>query len=144
MVLEEPKKLIGDARIAFVSSLSQDNDDLFDEDTSKSARTFTLVFSANDESSLQAYCKKIRQYLMNPSVKVNLPDLAYTLSERRTHHYNRGYVVAQSTVLDENAFVFQKKSTDTPRVGFIFTGQGAQWSQMGKALSRTFPQLHCC
>ena len=76
---------------------------------------------------------------MNPSVKVNLPDLAYTLSERRTHHYNRGYVVAQSTVLDEDAFVFQKKSTDTPRVGFIFTGQGAQWSQMGKSLVENFP-----
>ena len=139
MVLEEPKKLIGDAKPTFASSISQSNDDLFGPDESTSTRLFTLVFSANDESSLQAYCKKLRRYLMNPSVKVTLPDLAYTLAERRTHHYNRGYIVAQSTALDESAFVFQKKSTETPRVGFIFTGQGAQWSRMGKSLVENFP-----
>ena len=139
MVLEEPKKLIGDAKPTFASSISQSNDDLFGPDESTSTRLFTLVFSANDESSLQAYCKKLRRYLMNPSVKVTLPDLAYTLAERRTHHYNRGYIVAQSTALDESAFVFQKKSTETPRVGFVFTGQGAQWSRMGKSLVENFP-----
>ena len=139
VVVEEPKKMVGDAKTTFVSSISQNNDDLFGQDEPKSARPFTLVFSANDESSLQAYCKKIRQYLMNPSVKVTLPDLAYTLAERRTHHYNRGYIVAQSTALDESAFVFQKKSTETPRVGFVFTGQGAQWSRMGKSLVENFP-----
>ena len=140
VVLEEPKKLVGDAKTTFVSSISQSNDDLFGEDEPTSTRLFTLVFSANDESSLQAYCKKLRRYLMNPSVKVTLPDLAYTLAERRTHHYNRGYIVAQSTALDESAFVFQKKSTETPRVGFVFTGQGAQWSRMGKSLVENFPQ----
>lgn len=139
VVLEEPKRLVGDAKTTFVSSISQDNDDFFGEDEPKSTRPFTLVFSANDESSLQAYCKKMRQYLMNPSIKVTLPDLAYTLAERRTHHYNRAYVVAQSTALDEAAFVFQKKSTETPRVGFVFTGQGAQWSRMGKSLVENFP-----
>lgn len=139
VVLEEPKKLVGDAKTTFVSSISQSNDDLFGEDERTSTRLFTLVFSANDEGSLQAYCKKLRQYLMNPSVKVTLPDLAYTLAERRTHHYNRGFMVAKSTALDESAFVFQKKSTETPRVGFVFTGQGAQWSQMGKSLVENFP-----
>ena len=139
VVLEEPKKLVGDAKTTFVSSISQGNDDLFSEDEPKSSRPFTLVFSANDESSLQAYCKKMRQYLMNPNVKVTLPDLAYTLAERRTHHYNRGYIVAQSTALDESAFVFQKKSPETPKVGFVFTGQGAQWSRMGKSLVENFP-----
>ena len=139
VVLEEPKRLVGDATTTFISSISQNTDDLFGHDEPKSARLFTLVFSANDESSLQAYCKKLRRYLMSPSVKVTLPDLAYTLAERRTHHYNRGYIVAQSTTLDESAFVFQKKSNETPRVGFVFTGQGAQWSRMGKSLVENFP-----
>ena len=139
VVLEEPKVMVGDAKTTFVSSISQDDDDLFGQEEPKSARPFTLVFSANDDSSLQAYCKKLRQYLMNPSVKVTLPDLAYTLAERRTHHFNRGYLVTQSTALDEASFVFQKKSTETPRVGFVFTGQGAQWSQMGKSLVESFP-----
>ncbi|KAL8645664.1 MAG: hypothetical protein Q9226_007199, partial [Calogaya cf. arnoldii] len=139
VVLEEPKILVGSAKPTFVSSISPDNDDFFGEEVSKSTRPFTLVFSANDESSLQAYCKNIRQYLMNPSVKVTLPDLAYTLAERRTHHYNRGYVVTQSTAVNEAAFVYQKKSTEPLRVGFVFTGQGAQWSRMGKSLVETFP-----
>ncbi|KAL6716017.1 hypothetical protein ACLMJK_006979 [Lecanora helva] len=140
VVLEEPKKLIGDAKTAFTSSVAQGNDDLFGEEETKYSRPFVLVFSANDEKSLQAYTKRMRQYLVNPSVKLALPDLAYTLSERRTHHYNRGYVVAQSTALDETTFVYQKKSTETPRVGFVFTGQGAQWSRMGKSLVETFPK----
>ena len=101
VVLEEPKVMVGDAKTTFVPSISQDDDDLFGQEEPKSARPFTLVFSANDDSSLQAYCKKLRQYLMNPSVKVTLPDLAYTLAERRTHHFNRGYLVTQSTALDE-------------------------------------------
>ncbi|KAI4264333.1 MAG: hypothetical protein L6R42_000544 [Xanthoria sp. 1 TBL-2021] len=139
VVLEEPKALVGSSKPTFVSSISQANDDFFGDDEPKSTRPFTLVFSANDESSLQVYTKKIRQYLMNPSVNVSLPDLSYTLSERRTHHYNRGYVVTQSTTLNESAFVFQKKSTEPVRVGFVFTGQGAQWSRMGKSLVDNFP-----
>ena len=35
--------------------------------------------------------------------------------------------------------MFQKKSTEPPRVGFVFTGQGAQWSTMGKSLVENFP-----
>ncbi|KAL9024790.1 MAG: hypothetical protein Q9180_007806, partial [Flavoplaca navasiana] len=139
VVLEEPRILVGSAKPTFVSSISQDNDDFFGEEESQSTRPFTLVFSANDESSLQAYCRKMRQYLMNPSVKVSLPDLAYTLAERRTHHYHRGYVVTQSTALNEAAFIYQKKSTEPLKVGFVFTGQGAQWSTMGKSLVETFP-----
>lgn len=139
VVLEEPKKLVGDAKTAFISSISQGNDDLFGNDEVKKGRPFILVFSANDETSLKAYTKKMRQHLLDPRVKVALPDLAYTLSERRTHHYNRGYVVAQNTALNEAAFVYQKKNTESPRVGFIFTGQGAQWSRMGKSLVETFP-----
>ncbi|KAL8851391.1 MAG: hypothetical protein Q9221_003662 [Calogaya cf. arnoldii] len=139
VVLEEPKILVGSAKLTFVSSISADNNDFFGEEVSKSTRPFTLVFLANDESSLKAYSKKIRQYLLNPSVKVTLPDLAYTLAERRTHHYTQGYVVTQSTAVNEAAFVYQKKSTEPPRMGFVFTGQGARWSRMGKSLVETFP-----
>ncbi|KAL8912790.1 MAG: hypothetical protein Q9171_002248 [Xanthocarpia ochracea] len=139
VVLEEPKKLIGDAKTTFVSSISQENEDIFGEDQPESNRPFTLVFSANDESSLRAYCQKVQKYMINPSVKVNLRDLAYTLGERRTHHYHRGYVVTRSTVFNGAAVVLQKKSTEAPRIGFVFTGQGAQWSQMGKSLVENFP-----
>lgn len=68
-----------------------------------------------------------------------MPDLAYTLSDRRSRHFHRAYVIAQSASLDESAFVFGKRNIDCPRLGFVFTGQGAQWSQMGKGLVETFP-----
>ena len=55
VVLEEPKILVGSAKLTFVSSISADNNDFFGEEVSKSTRPFTLVFLANDESSLKAY-----------------------------------------------------------------------------------------
>jgi acyl transferase domain-containing protein len=73
------------------------------------------------------------------SANVKLPDLAYTLSERRSRHFHRAFVVADSTNLDEGAFVFGKKGVHIPKIGFVFTGQGAQWSQMGKSFIETFP-----
>lgn len=106
-----------------------------DEET----QPFTLVFSANDEQSLRAYCKAICKHLINPNVVLKLSDLAYTLSDRRSRLFHRAYVVTDKVNLDEGAFTFGKKSTDPPNIGFVFTGQGAQWSQMGKGIIETFP-----
>ncbi|MCJ1391686.1 hypothetical protein MMC18_004551 [Xylographa bjoerkii] len=138
VILEDPKTFVKGTTTSHVSSYMTDEDDLFAEDEI-SKRPFVLVFSANNESSLQSNCKVMRNHLINPRVKVKLPDLAYTLSERRSHHFNRGYIVTQSTNLDEGSFVYGKKSSEAPKIGFIFTGQGAQWSQMGKDLVETFP-----
>ena len=137
VVLEDAKDFLNDSVTNHVSSYITDDDDFFADD--QFTRPFTLVFSANDESSLQAYCKAMRKHLANPSVRVKLPDLSYTLFKRRTHHFHRAYIVSQSTTLDEGSFVFGKKATEAPRVGYVFTGQGAQWSQMGKGLVETFP-----
>lgn len=126
------------APVTHVSSYMKDAGDLFADDETDSTRPFTLVFSANDETSLQAHCKAIRKHLINPSVKVTLDDLSYTLSERRTHHFNRAFVVTKKTSFSESDIVFGKKS-EAPRLGFVFTGQGAQWSQMGKELCENFP-----
>jgi acyl transferase domain-containing protein len=139
VVVEEPKVLVPDSKITQVSSYRPAASDS-DGDQGSSTKPFTLIFSANDETSLREATKAMREHLMNPRVKVQLPDLAYTLSERRTYHFHRAYIVTQSTVLDENFFVFGKKATDPPRIGFVFTGQGAQWSQMGKDLVENFPR----
>ncbi|WYZ41095.1 hypothetical protein EsH8_IV_001436 [Colletotrichum jinshuiense] len=120
------------------SYISEDGEFSLDDDDSEVP--YTLVISANDNASLRANIKSLSNHLINPRVKVNLPDLAYTLSERRTKLWHRAFVTTRSlTDLDENAFTIGKKSAETPRIGFVFTGQGAQWPQMGKDLLQYFP-----
>lgn len=114
-------------------------DGLFEEQDTIS-RPVTLVFSANDEKSLKSYVKALSDHLINPNVQIKLPDLAYTLSHRRTRHFHRAYIVTQDpTNIDQGKLVVGKKGHGVPRIGFVFTGQGAQWSKMGKALLDTFP-----
>lgn len=98
-----------------------------------------LVLSANDRVSLKSNIQALCNHLINPRIKVNLPDLAYTLSERRTRHWHRACITTHTIELNENEFVMGKKSSKSPKIGFIFTGQGAQWSQMGKDLLEIFP-----
>lgn len=70
-----------------------------------------------------------------------MPDLAYTLSERRTKLWHRAFITTRNTELDEKTeeWVVAKKSGQTPSIGFVFTGQGAQWAQMGRDLLQFFP-----
>ncbi|KAH7141540.1 putative polyketide synthase [Dactylonectria estremocensis] len=142
VIVEEPLVLLPDWSSNHVSSFQGDID-LFGDDetvTGGTSRPSLLVLSANDESSLRAYSKALNKHLTNPNVKVALSDLSYTLSTRRTHHFNRGYLITGTASIDESSLVVGKKALNTPRVGFVFTGQGAQWSQMGKAITDAFPQ----
>ena len=142
MVVEEPKAFLPNAKATtFVSSYASKHDDFFDDDETTSTRPYTLVFSANDAESLQASTKAIQKHLSNPKVRIKLFDLAYTLSKRRSHHFYRAYIVAQDLTLREPDFVYGKKNPERPRVGLVFTGQGAQWSQMGKELVKIFPTV---
>ncbi|KAI1170391.1 putative polyketide synthase [Nemania sp. FL0916] len=123
----------------FVSCFSDTvNDDLF-ADESGVSRPHVLVLSANDESSAKACTELFRRHLLNPKVSVQMDSLAYTLSERRSRHFYRGYTVTKTPSLDPSAFVYGKTKGKTPRIGFIFTGQGAQWPRMGRALLQNFP-----
>ncbi|KAK8066218.1 Fumagillin dodecapentaenoate synthase [Apiospora hydei] len=143
VVIEETGSFVQDTR--HKSSYMTDSDDLLgleeQEDASSAAsrRPYLLCLSANDDDALQANFARLRTHLMNPQVKAGLPDLAYTLNERRSKLYSRGYIITSSTDLDAGAFSRGKKNTHAPKIGFVFTGQGAQWSQMGHALVETFP-----
>jgi acyl transferase domain-containing protein/NADPH:quinone reductase-like Zn-dependent oxidoreductase len=68
-----------------------------------------------------------------------LSDLAYTLSERRTHHDYRAFAVASSlselaTELAATAPKRSRSSRTNTDLLFVFTGQGAQWAAMGAQL----------
>lgn len=128
-----------------VSSFAKKSiDDFFDDDDEEESnnhalvRPSVLVFSANDEASLKAYYSALRRHLIDPSVSLKLSDLAFTLSDRKSRLFHRGFVVADSLNLREDALITGKESSTPPEIGFIFTGQGAQWPQMGKALIDTY------
>ncbi|EFQ35393.1 beta-ketoacyl synthase domain-containing protein [Colletotrichum graminicola] len=112
-----------------------------DDDDDKAKQTYTLVLSANDSASLAANIRAFCAHLINPNVKVDLADLAYTLSERRSRLFHRAFVSTKTTDIYENLFTTAKKSPKTPKVGFLFTGQGAQWPRMGKALVDAVPWI---
>ncbi|KAI0534837.1 hypothetical protein GGR58DRAFT_519918 [Xylaria digitata] len=121
-----------------VSSYRDDQDELtLDED--EAPRPTVLVLSANDAVSLQSNIKALCNHLINPRIKVDLADVSYTLSERRTRLWHRAFVTTRTTELNEQDFVLAKKRHQTPKIGLVFTGQGAQWSQMGKDLVEFFP-----
>ncbi|RYP67662.1 hypothetical protein DL771_007129 [Monosporascus sp. 5C6A] len=145
VVLESAEQYLQDQQaLNYVFSHLAERADFFGDDdlssvTKVAKQPQLLVFSANDEASLRGYVKLLRKHLINPSVKADLRDLAFTLSEKRSLHFNRAFLLTDRVALDEGALVLGKKSPETPKIGFVFTGQGAQWSQMGKALVGTFP-----
>ena len=80
--------------------------------------------------------------------KPNEADLAYTLGERREHLSHRAFAISdpKQPLLPES---FTKTQHPVHDACFVFTGQGAQWSGMGKGLSQfslfheTIQELDC-
>ncbi|KAK3984635.1 hypothetical protein QBC44DRAFT_10438 [Cladorrhinum sp. PSN332] len=138
-IIEHPSVLLGPQfESAGVTSYSTQDDDWFADEGIDDTRRL-LVFSANDEASLKAHVRELIRHISNPGTKVNSGDLAYTLAERRTRHFFRAYAVSDGPSFKESQVVYTKLGP-APRIGFVFTGQGAQWPQMGRELLRNFPK----
>ncbi|KAI3391175.1 hypothetical protein diail_7796 [Diaporthe ilicicola] len=103
------------------------------------SRPYLMVFSANDQQSLQASVAALDRHLSYPGVELDLRDVAYTLSEKRTRHFYRGYISTSKNEISAKLLVQGKRATSPPKIGLIFAGQGSQWPQMGKQLISTFP-----
>ncbi|KAI0968591.1 putative polyketide synthase [Xylaria arbuscula] len=150
-VIEAPRYLLDNMHSApqHKSSFlnSSDLDDLFGDEpdssllgaTSENSLPKLLVLSANDEVSLKMAAKTLSSHLLNPGVNVSLQNLVYTLSHRRSKLYCRGFSIATEARLSPESVEIRKKWNQSPRIGFVFTGQGAQWPQMGKQLMESFP-----
>lgn len=135
-IVEHPSVLLPGYESRLVTSYASADDDLFaDEDEDKTQRL--LVFSANDETSIKAYVSEMARHLANPAVKIDSADLAFTLARHRTRHFYRSYAITEGATLRESQVVYGKRGP-SPSIGFVFTGQGAQWAQMGKELLDRF------
>ena len=97
-------------------------------------RLILLPFSGYDDYSLKANISALSAV----AEQYDLLDLAYTLSARRSKFFQRAFAVADadtpSSALDEAVMTFGKSSATAQSVGFVFTGQGAQWAGMGAQL----------
>ncbi|KAH8903179.1 polyketide synthase [Coniochaeta sp. PMI_546] len=105
-----------------------------------------LVLSAYDEGATRRVASQIGVYIeQHPEIfqKRLLGDMAYTLGERRTHLPWRIAVTASScdelTVALNNATTVPRRASPAPKIAFAYTGQGAQWPQMGHELLQTHP-----
>lgn len=115
------------------------------------SRPYTLVLSANDATSLKDNITALCRHLANPRVALSLRDLSYTLAQRRSHLWHRAFVtmrgsssyVAKNDTVECRVtdFTTAKRQARPPSVGFVFTGQGAQWPQMGRDLLHGYPSM---
>jgi acyl transferase domain-containing protein len=106
--------------------------------------TVLLPFSASNKTSLVSRVSD----LASPGLDhINTDDLAYTLESRRSKLSTRGFIVARRghmniDVAPANLRILDTESDAGPLpVAFIFTGQGAQWPQMGLQLMEQYPSF---
>ncbi|KAJ5798323.1 polyketide synthase [Penicillium pulvis] len=105
------------------------------------SRPFLLGFSAHGKTTLT------RNIVAHSQVadRYYLADLAYTLLHHRTKFTQRAFTVTSESNLvnafDANQITYGVAPKVTPSVGFLFTGQGAQWAGMGADAIRAFPSF---
>jgi len=104
-----------------------------------------LILSAKSAESLHAYAGKLATFIQN-SAHTPLYDIAYQLYQRREHHAQRTVLLAknnaaaieQLTALAQNQASWAPVVTQPLAKGdqpvFVFSGNGAQWEGMGRAL----------
>ncbi|KAK5626220.1 hypothetical protein RRF57_001935 [Xylaria bambusicola] len=98
-----------------------------------------LVFSANSPTSLERIADAHQKYLELHGHGV-LEDMSYTLMDRREHLKLRSFCVTDGSSTFKMPPAI-KPSANSGHIGFVFTGQGAQWIHMGRDLMHEYPSF---
>lgn len=90
-----------------------------------------LTFSARHIDSVSRLASDVERYLdRKPRL---LGDVAWSLNTRREAHAHRAFCVTDGNGPFQMSSI-TKRNNDPPSLIWVFTGQGAQWAQMGKEL----------
>lgn len=109
-------------------------------------RPYMLPLTSHTEKAGQLLKKNIASFLEESS-EIATADLASSLSDKgRSLHQYRSFVIGNDrpSVLKEltgPGSAWTKSASTKPRVGYIFTGQGAQWFAMGRQLMEQCPMF---
>ena len=106
-----------------------------------SASGMPLLFplSASSEAALEAMPAQIQKWLAGRDTSASdLRDLSYTLACRRSlFRWRKAFVAADSAQLAaalDVPKISKTRAAPSAKIGFVFTGQGAQWAGMGVEL----------
>ena len=105
---------------------------------------FLLPFSANDINALESRVLDLKPLCQR---HLSIADLASSLGARRSRLRARGFILAgpQSLSADlqlQNLYTNKGYEGVPPQsLAFVYTGQGAQWAQMGLDLMQEFPDF---
>ena len=106
-----------------------------------------LLLSTKDEGVVQSMIENLKAYVINSGMNEDelVNRLAHTLGQRRSNlpwRISLSFLASKHgllAALNDLANMAPKHAVKPPRIGFVFTGQGAQWYAMGRELIGVYP-----
>ena len=96
-----------------------------------------VIFSSQDEKGTTRQAAQFSNFAAEHSKNFDLEDLTFTLNHKRSSLPWKSFAILNAIEDIKNlstSISSAQRSKSNPALGFIFTGQGGQWAQMGKEL----------